>query len=415
MSIYAGIFSATKNPAELNMKSLASHILRRQPNGGAPLYAMTAMTGDTKAKATTHGYFTKTMVFSRVALTAAALAGDASITVASTAGIVVGHVLHNAVTGENVRVTGVTSATVLAITRGFGRIAAAAIADDQVLVVIGNAMEEGSARPTPRSIQTVYASNFTQIFRNAWALTDTARASYAELGYSNIQENQRDCMTFHSTDIESALWFGQPKMDTTGATPIHATQGIIDAIRQYAPLNVHAATGPVSYDDLVDWLEPAFTYSTDLGDQKTRVAFCDATAMKTLMKVGKEYADVVTMTQGETMFGMVFTEFKFYKGRVMLIEHPLFNGLQAINGLMVVVDVPAVKLAYMDGRNAAPENFVLGGTLANNAGTALAGVDARGGSLTSELAVELLNPQGCAVITGLTSAANRIVYTQEVP
>ena len=180
-------------------------------------------------------------------------------------------------------------------------------------------------------------------------------------------------------------------------------------------MNVHAATGPVSYDDLVDWLEPAFTYSTDLGDQKTRVAFCDATAMKTLMKVGKEYADVVTMTQGETMFGMVFTEFKFYKGRVMLIEHPLFNGLQAINGLMVVVDVPAVKLAYMDGRNAAPENFVLGGTLANNAGTALAGVDARGGSLTSELAVELLNPQGCAVITGLTSAANRIVYTQEVP
>lgn len=416
MSVYTGIFNATVNPPQLNMKSLASHILRRQPNGGAPLYGMTAMTGNTRAKSATHGYFTKTMEFSRVVSNGANLAAAGSINVDSTSGIVVGHVLHNAATGENLRVTAVTSGTVLAVTRGFGRVVAADIADNAVLVVIGSAQEEGSARPTPRSIASVYAQNFTQIFRNAWALTDTARASYAELGYSNIQESQRDCMTFHSTDIEATLFFGQAKMDTSGATPLHSTQGIIDAVRQYAPLNVTDFTGvDVTYDDLVDAVEPAFAYSTDIGDQKTRVAFCDATAMKVLQKIGKEYADVVTMTQRETMFGMVFTEFKFYKGRVMLIEHPLFNGLQALNGLMVVVDVPAVKLAYMDGRNAIPENFKVGGTLQTAPTTVAPGVDAQGGSLTSELAVELINPQGCAVITGLTSAGNRIVYTKEVP
>src|SRR6478736_156070 len=103
MSVYTGIFNATKNPPELNMKSLASHILRRQPNGGAPLYAMTAMTGDVRAKAATHGYFTKTMEFSRAVAGVAALASDPSITVLSTAGIVVGHILHNALTGENLR------------------------------------------------------------------------------------------------------------------------------------------------------------------------------------------------------------------------------------------------------------------------------------------------------------------------
>ncbi len=412
MSVYAGIFNTTKNPTELNARSFAGTILRRQPNGGAPLFGMTSMTGRSKAKSSTHGYFSKTMEFSRV-VSAAALVGDTSITVASTAGIVVGHVLHNALTGENLRVTGVTSGTVLAVTRAFGRISAVAIAADTTLVVIGSAYEEGSARPAPRSIAAVYASNFTQIFRNAWALTDTARASYSEMGYSNIAENQRDCMTFHSTDIESAIFFGQARMDTTGTQPIHATQGIIDAVRQYAPTNVEALAAAVDYDDLVDILEPAFQYSTDLGDQKTRVAFCDSTAMKVMQKIGKEYADVVTMTQRETVFGMVFSEFKFYKGRIMLIEHPLFNGLQTTPGLMVVVDVPAVKLAYMDGRNAKPETYGVGGTNAEGA-TVQPGVDSQGGSLTSELAVELINPQGCAVITGLTAAKNRIVYTQEV-
>lgn len=411
MSVYAGIFNTTKNPTELNARSFAGTILRRQPNGGAPLFGMTSMTGRSKAKSSTHGYFSKTMEFSRV-VSAAALVGDTSITVASTAGIVVGHVLHNALTGENLRVTGVTSGTVLAVARGFGRVSAVAIAASTTLVVIGSAYEEGSARPAPRSIAAVYVSNFTQIFRNAWALTDTARASYSEMGYSNIAENQRDCMTFHSTDIESAIFFGQAKMDTTGSQPLHATQGIIDAVRQYAPLNVEAVTDPIDYDDLVDLVEPAFQYSTDLGDQKTRVAFCDSTAMKTLQKIGKEYADVVTMTQKETHFGMVFSEFKFYKGRIMLLEHPLFNGLQTTSGLMVVVDVPAVKLAYMDGRNAKPETYGVGGTNAQGS-TVQPGVDSQGGSLTSELAVELINPQGCAVITGLTQAKKRVVNTFE--
>ena len=31
MSVYTGIFNATVNPPQLNMKTLASHILRRQP------------------------------------------------------------------------------------------------------------------------------------------------------------------------------------------------------------------------------------------------------------------------------------------------------------------------------------------------------------------------------------------------
>lgn len=414
MSVYTGIFNTTKNPTQLNASSFAAHILRRQPNGNAPLFAFTSMTGTSKAKSSTHGYFSKTLEFSRVVVDGATLANATTLTVDSTAGIVPGMVLYNAATGENLRVLTVASATSLTVTRSFGRIAAAGIADDQVLVAVGTSYEEGSKRPVPRSIQAVYVSNFTQIFRNAWALTDTARASYSELGYSNVAENQRDCMTFHSMDIEAALFFGQAKMDTTGATPLHSTQGVIDAVRQYAPNNFHDASAvDVGYDDLVDYFEGAFAYSTDLGDSKTRVAFVDSAANKVIQKIGKDYSDVVTLTPQKTgAFGLVYSEFRFYKGSVMIIEHPLFNGLQAIPGLCVLVDIPAVKLAYMDGRNALPETFKPGGVVESGA-SVLPGVDALGGSLTSELAVELINPQGCVVIVGMLSAAARVVQTFE--
>lgn len=404
MSIYGGIFNTTKNPAELNAKSFAATILRRFPNGAAPLFGMTSQLGKSKAKSSTHGYFTKTMVFSRVVMSAAKLAADTTLAVVSTAGIVPGMVLHNAATGENIRVLTVASATSITVTRAFGRIAAADIADTTVLVCVGNAHEEGSGRPAPRSIQAVYVSNFTQIFRNAWALTDTARASYAEMGYSNIAESKQDCATFHSTDIEAALFFGQAKMDTTGSQPMHSTQGIIDAITQHAAGNVHTAQATTSYDNLVDMLEDCFQYSTSLGESKTRVLFGDQQAIKVLNAIGKKYVGDISVTMEQSSYGMVFNKFRFYKGEINMIEHPMLNGLAVQPGLAVVVDLPAIKMAYMDGRDAKIEEYGVGGNHAS-AGSAVLGVDAQGGSLLSEFAVELINPASCAVIRGLTAAA----------
>lgn len=408
MSIYAGIFNATKNPAELNSRSFAGTMLRRFPGGTAPLFGMTSMLKDGTAKATTHGYFTKTMEFSRLTMAAAALAADTTLTVTSTQGIVSGMIVHNVVTGENLRVIAVVSATSVTVARAVGRIAAGAIDNGAVMVVVGNAHEEGSPRPTARSIQAVYASNFTQIFRNAWALTDTARASYAEQGYSNITENKQDCMNFHATDIEAALFWGQAHMSVYNGQPLHTTQGIIDAVRQYAPDNFHVAGATTSYDDLRDYTNTAFQNQTNLGESRTRAVFCDSQAMDVLVGIGEEYGER-TATQSETSYGMVFTSFRTRHGVMNLIEHPLFNGLNVQPGLAVGVDLPGIKLAYLGNRKQLPETYNVGGS--NSMGD---GVDAQGGSLTTEFALEMVNPPANFVITGLTAAAKRVQLTQTV-
>jgi hypothetical protein len=395
MGLATGVFNAsTGNPAELNARSFASSILRLFPNGSAPLFGLTSMSGRSKAKSSTHGYFSKTLTFLVKAPAAQVLVGAGSMDVDSTTGMTVGMLFHNQRTREIVRVTAITDSNTVAITRAFGRVAAAQMETTDTLIHIGSAFEEGSNRPSARRLTTQYVPNYTQIFRNAWALTDTARASYAEMGISNIAENRKDCMMFHSVDIESAIVWGQPLMDTSGTQPMHSTQGILDAIEQYAPGNSNAAAATTTYAQLVALLDPAFEYSTDIGNPKERIVLGDAQALRVITDVGRK-SGVVQIMQSETSFGMRFTKMDFYRGTVNLIEHPLFNGLE-IAGMALIVDLPALKLAYMDGRDTRPEEYGMSNKSADN------GADAQGGSLTTELAVELINPYSCGVITGLT-------------
>lgn len=398
MALATGMFNAlTGNPAELNARSFASQILRRFPNGSAPMFALTSMMGRSKAKASSHGYFSKTMSFLVITMVATALVGDTVFTWPSTAGVTKGMTFMNRRTREVVRVSAVNSSTVVAVTRAFGRVAAAAVNTLDIWVNIGTAFEEGSDRPESRRLSTEYVSNYTQIFRNAWALTDTARASYAEMGISNVSETKNDCAMFHSVDIETTILWGQAKMDTTGATPIHATQGVIDAMEQYCPENTNTAGSTTTFDQLVALVEPAFKYSTNLGNSKERIGFGDAQAMRVLNAIGRKSGQIQMMTS-QTQFGMKYTSFQFFKGSIDLVEHPLMNEL-APAGTLLVMDMSALKLAYMEGRDTVPEDYgVINGQQRDSIGK-----DAVGGSLTTELAVELVNPYSCCLVEGLIS------------
>lgn len=402
MGFYSSVFNTTINPTELNKRSFAATLLRLYPDGAAPIFALTGMLGRSKAVSSTHGYFTKTLAFAYVTInqTSGSTNGynpsNTTFEVADSTSVIAGMVLYNPTTKENMRISSVTDATHIVVTRAFGRVAAAAISGTQKLVAIGSAYAEGSARPTARGLTTVYVANYTQIFRNAWALTGSARASATEMGFTNIQESRKDCAMLHSVEIESALIFGQPKMDTSGSQPLHATQGIVDATEQYASGNIHTASATTSLSTMIGYLEGAWTYSHDLGDSKQRVAYCGATAMKVFNEIARKNGTVQILPQQNT-FGFRFTKFDFYKGAINLVEHPLLNGIQSMGGMCLGVDMPAIKLAYMDGRDTRPEEY--GGTGNNNAN----GVDAEGGSLTTEFAMEDLNPNGNFVIYGMTA------------
>ncbi len=187
-------------------------------------------------------------------------------------------------------------------------------------------------------------------------------------------------------------------MDTSGTQPLHATQGIIDAMEQYAPGNTNAAAATTSLSQLITLIEGAWTYSHNMGDSKKRVAFCGATAMKVYNEIARKNG-VVQLLPDQSGFGFSFQRFKFYKGELILIEHPILNGISGMSDWSIGVDMPSISLAYLEGRDTKPEEF--GGVGRNNAN----GVDSLGGSFTTEFATEIMNPNGCFVIYDMVAGA----------
>lgn len=401
MTILTGVFNTvpkTGHPIELNQKSLASTLMRLYPNGASPIMGMSSMMGTSIAKASTHGYFSKTVEFTFTTVGANYAIAAATIAVASTAGLAVDDLIHNVTSRENMRITAINGLN-LTVTKAFGRVADTAGLTGQKIIRIGTAPAENSNRPTARQFPTVYVPNFTQIFRNAWAITGTAKASLMESGFDNVSENRNDCAFMHTLDQETALIWGQAKMDTTGAQPIHTTQGIIDAVRQYTNnVNYVTAGATTTLTELTDYAAKAFKYSTDLGNPRMRYAFGDETAIKVLNQIATKNGSV-QLTPETTTFGMDYQNFKLYKGTLRLLEHALLNGYDPTAGRLIVLDIPSIKLAYMAGRNAAVESYGDGGKIVEN------GTDGSGGSLTSEFAAEIRNPWGCMIIEGLTAGA----------
>ncbi len=197
------------------------------------------------------------------------------------------------------------------------------------------------------------------------------------------------------------MWWGQPRAPFTGPTTsmkIHATQGLIDAVYQYASGNVLTANATTNYAELVDLTENWFAYSTSKtgGGNKERVVFCDGQAMKVFHEIGAAYGEI-QMTQGETSFGMQYTNFKTYKGLMRLVEHPLLTELAPVAGVAIGVDLPTVGVAYLKGRDVKREAYD------GSADGSNSGVDAQGGSLLSEFATEFRSPATCGIINGLTA------------
>lgn len=396
-----GIFYSTFNPETLNVRSFPDTILRLWPYGTAPLYAMTGQCKRTTAVNHTHGYHTKRMAFTVLTVDGLLDGAATTLVVTSTAGVVPGMVFQVPATAENIIVTAVTDATTLTIARSYGRVAAGAVADEAVLFCVGNNHTEASERPVARGVTAEYVPNYTSILRNAWNVSDTARASLTETGdYNNVSENRTDCMQFHSSDIESTLFWSQPQAPNaiTGTKLEHSTQGVVDAIRQFASGNMFTADATTTWAQIQSYLEVAFTSVSSLGSPNERVMFTDATGHKVMTALGELYGNTWKGME-TTTFGMQFTALRFYKGTVYIKEHPLFNSVGTPAGLAVVLDLPTMAMAYMDGRDVKREEYDGSKDSTGN------GVDAVGGSLTTEFATEFKDPGACVVINGLTAAA----------
>jgi hypothetical protein len=390
-------FSLYSSIPDYLRKSYAAQMIRFAPNGMAPLFGLTNMAGTGTALSVEHGYFAKTMVFPSVTLTAAVTDGvQTTFAVASTLKILPGDLLRSNTTGEIVRVQTVASPTSITVVRGVGQIPAAAIGSGVVLYGVGNAHEQGSLRPPSRLMNPVRVMNNTQIFRNSWALPGTMDAIAPIVGDSLSAESKRDCGMFHAADIEKAIIFGQKSGQIVNGQYLTTMDGIVETVRRLAPSdNTTVAGATTDYDELEAALEPCFDTITNGRNGNERVLIVGGTARKVINQIGR-VSGQYQIVDGQTNFGLQFQTFKTSRGTFRMIEHPMLNSNPDWKKMAMALDLPSVKLMYLGGRKTQNREYNMSGTPVDS------GIDAVGGTLTTECTMEITNPSAHAVIFGLT-------------
>ncbi|HNF41593.1 MAG TPA: DUF5309 family protein [Rhodocyclaceae bacterium] len=402
-----GLFTTTQLTQDLAKKSFAGMITRLMPNGQAPLFGLTSMLQSDTAVQTEHGFFTKTMLFPQFQVSASGqTASDTTFTVVSTAQLLPGQIHRIDSTGENVIINAVISNTQVSVTRGTGTVAAASIGASVYAYQVGNAFEEASLRPNSLIINPVRITNYTQIFRNTWAISDTIRATQMIAGDTNIAESRQDCAAFHAADIEKALFFGQKSQGTRNGQAFRTLDGLLNIIGNLAyypsyvsSTNVTTAGSTTNFTQLEAAIDPCFNQTTDPKVANERVLFVGGAAKRVLTAIGR-LNGIYQMVDGQTNWGLQFSTFKTSRGTFRVIEHPLFNSNTSWQKMAVAVDLSSFTVAYLGDRKTQNKEFNQDGNEANDNG-----IDAVGGTLTTELTAVVRNPPANAVIFGLTAGA----------
>ncbi len=395
-----GLLTSASAPQNLNAVSFSQAITRLMPNGTAPLFGLTSLLKDETAANIEHGYFSKTMIFPSATLSAAVADGAAtSFTVASNSDIVVGDLLMAESTQEIVLVTAVPTTTSITVTRGVGTVAAAAIANGVALRTVGNAFEEGSTRPSSVAIIAERYVNNTQIFRNSWAVTKTAAAIPQIAGAGYVSESKQDCAALHAMAIEKALFFGQKFMGTRNGQPFHTMEGIIPRVVAAAPGNITTLGSTTNWTQLEAALDPVLQTVTDPKGGNIRTMFVGGTARRVLHNIARLNSSY-QITTAETAWGLQIDTIRTPRGVFEIIEHPLFNAYGAASvwaKMAVICDLNAFSLAYL--RKTSDASYNSAGALVDN------GIDAEGGTLTTELTCTIKNPAAFGILYNFTAAA----------
>lgn len=403
----AGMFNTGNFTTDLAKKSFAGMITRLMPNGNAPLFGLTSMLPSETAVQVEHGFFTKTMLFPEMQLDGAIADGTTNIfTVDTTANILPGMIMRVNSTYENIIVDSVLSDTQVKVTRGVGTVAAAAIADNIQLFQVGNAFEESSLRPNAQNIIPVRITNLTQIFRNTWAISESARATLVIAGETNIAESRQDCAAFHAADIEKGIFFGQKSQGSRNGNPFRTMDGLINITStlsyypaSYTAANVTTFGATTNFTQLETAYNPMFDQTTDPKGGNERVLFVGGGAKLVLNNIGRLNGTYQLMDQ-QTNFGLDFSTLTLSRGKLRIVEHPLFNSNTTWAKMSVAVDLATFRLAYLGDRQTQNKEFNASGKDAQDNG-----IDAVGGTLTTELTTVIKNPPANMVGYNLTAAA----------
>lgn len=281
---------------------------------------------------------------------------------------------------EVISVTSVSSNT-LTIVRAFGTTTAAALVDNDPIVIIGNANEEGSGARGIKSTTEVPKFNYTQIWKTPFGVTNT-QAATTLYGGKDMDYQRMKKATEHKIDMARSMYFGELKQDTSGTNARRTTKGLLSFLTS----NNYDAGGSLTQSEFDNNIsEVVFQHGS-----KDKILLCGARLLSVIN--GWALQKLVVNQEAADKYGLKIFEYITPFGTYHLMNDQRLLEGAVYGGYGIVLDPENVKYCPLEGRDTKLETNIQ----ANDA-------DKREDQYITEAALEVKLPQTHAVITGVTS------------
>lgn len=388
-----GIFTSNQGIVGERVGDFASAILQINPTGNALFFALSAGMENRPAQDTSFSWYEDVHQPGRQAVVSGGT--TTTIVVADGSGYVPYQILMVEASGEYIMITAV-SGNSLTVTRGMAGTTNTSVSGTDFVQLIGNAHEEASDRPVAVTQQGVPRTNYTQIFRNTWAVSGTAKAVKFRTG-SKVAANKRFCALYHAEDIERSLIWGKKHVGKLNSKPFTMTDGVLEQIKQYGGVNKVANTGAVagqlSRIDLEDFIRQVFSKNIK-GMPNERIAFCGDLVLQVINNMAA-LDGTIFIKMEERVMGLLITKVVTPFGSLTLMTHPLMNENPIWAKQLYVLHPGAISKRTL--RATFEENY-------DSNGSRIIGRDADEGIITSELGVEVNGASTMGIYSNISKA-----------
>lgn len=263
--------------------------------------------------------------------------------------IAVNDLIKSVTTGEIMKVTAVDTGTnTITVIRGYGETTADAnsVADNEKLLVVGNAMMQGSGAPAEKYNSTVTQYNFTQIFKTPFSVTNTLDKMKLYGGKELARLRKKKAIE-HGQSIEYALLFGERNQDTSGSQPVTTTGGVLrflSGTTNVTTLDTSTTTNKTDQKKSLDaWIEQLFTYGSD-----TKTWLCSPSVITWLQTLAEDKLQLIQADMDKT-YGLNITRYMTPHGVLNIVHHPLL--VQGYSGYSIALDLEELAYRPLTGRD----------------------------------------------------------------
>jgi hypothetical protein len=287
-------------------------------------------------------------------------------------------------TGETMRVVSVNSGTsTLTVIRGVGG-GAAALVDNDPLLVGSTAQPEGDTSKPARSGNPTKVTNYTQIVRTPYESTETLIHSDTFTAPSDWDRNARHASIEHAKGLEYMKLHGRPSEDLTGSQPLRTSGGAL----YWIATNITAAGGTLSETAFWGAFRNLFRY----GNQDSKILLASRLLVDVLQGFPRGKLNVLK-ADGDT-YGLNVRQFESAHGTLNVVTHNLLEGA-TYGGYGIVLDLSLIKNRPLANDQGSRATHIRQQIQANDA-------DTRKDELLTEEGLEFGQEKAHGLISGVT-------------